>query len=255
MPTATIICLANSWKHGGRCIAGVRMDTGEWIRPVSPEPEGILQAWHYTLTDGGEAAVLDVLTIPLSCSQPEPHHPENWLIDSGQWERGASPALPELREILNQNLSPGPELLENRDGKIAFASLQQKPIAGSLALVRPEVMSCLIEGSLPPGRRRVRIVFTLAGTVYDLPLTDPLWLKQLEHFPDGRHLWEENGAEALLTISLSEPFSKDGFCYKLVAAVITLPTASAHKGLLEGVKTKWRIIWDWTLGRAGRRRF
>ncbi|MGI6083637.1 MAG: dual OB domain-containing protein, partial [Limnochordia bacterium] len=28
--------MANSRKHGGRCVAGVVVDTGEWIRPVSP---------------------------------------------------------------------------------------------------------------------------------------------------------------------------------------------------------------------------
>jgi hypothetical protein len=29
-----IICLANSYKHNDRCIAGVD-DTGRWVRPVS----------------------------------------------------------------------------------------------------------------------------------------------------------------------------------------------------------------------------
>ncbi|WP_375233212.1 dual OB domain-containing protein [Pseudomonas syringae] len=37
--TLDMVCLANSWKHGGRCIAGKIYGgdrSGEWIRPVSP---------------------------------------------------------------------------------------------------------------------------------------------------------------------------------------------------------------------------
>jgi hypothetical protein len=29
-----IICLANSYKHNGRCIAGLN-EAGRWVRPVS----------------------------------------------------------------------------------------------------------------------------------------------------------------------------------------------------------------------------
>ena len=29
-----IICLANSWKIQERCIAGIDIDTGKWVRPV-----------------------------------------------------------------------------------------------------------------------------------------------------------------------------------------------------------------------------
>ncbi len=34
--TARMICLANSDKHNGRCIAGIRTDrvVPEWLRPV-----------------------------------------------------------------------------------------------------------------------------------------------------------------------------------------------------------------------------
>ncbi|MBD0345112.1 MAG: hypothetical protein ICV63_09890, partial [Coleofasciculus sp. Co-bin14] len=35
-----IICLANSWKHGDRCIAGINSLKGQWIRPVSHLPDG-----------------------------------------------------------------------------------------------------------------------------------------------------------------------------------------------------------------------
>lgn len=35
-----IICLANSWKRGDRCIAGINLLKAQWIRPVSSLPDG-----------------------------------------------------------------------------------------------------------------------------------------------------------------------------------------------------------------------
>jgi hypothetical protein len=49
MPTVEIICLANSRKHSGRCVAGLRTDGQGWIRPVGPSDNGTLFPWHYTL--------------------------------------------------------------------------------------------------------------------------------------------------------------------------------------------------------------
>lgn len=61
MSSFKIICIANSRKLSGRCIAGLRIDGKGWIRPVSESPEGTLFQEHYILKDGSEAQVLDVL--------------------------------------------------------------------------------------------------------------------------------------------------------------------------------------------------
>lgn len=245
MPTVEVICLANSWKHGGRCVAGLRMDGEGWVRPVSSEPEGVLQAQHYTLAGGGEAALLDVLKMRLVGPQPEPHHPENWLMECGQWKRTAWAALNQVQAILQQSLTSGPELLGDCQEKIAYTSLQQKAAVQSLALVCPENLLWQIQENPQGGKRRTRAVFTLAGRLYNLPLTDPTWSKRLSGLPVGCYPWEYNGQEVLLTISLSEPFAKDGFCYKLVAAVVTMPPISTHEGFLEMLRRQWRIFCDW----------
>lgn len=243
MPTMEVICLANSSKRGGRCVAGLRMDGGGWVRPVSTEPEGVLEAWHYTLAGGGEAALLDVLKMRLIGPQPEPHHPENWLMDFGQWERTRRPALLQVQAVLQQSLATGPELLGDGEERVAYASLQQKPTAESLTLVRPETLSWQVQEGSSAGKRRTRAVFTLAGVTYNLPLTDPVWRKRLSGLPEGCHSWEDS-QDLLLTISLSEPFDRDGFCYKLVAAVITLPVTPTHEGLLERLWLGWLALWS-----------
>lgn len=38
--TIRIICLANSFKHTERCIAGIDLETGKCVRPVSDLDDG-----------------------------------------------------------------------------------------------------------------------------------------------------------------------------------------------------------------------
>ena len=220
MPTLDVICLANSHKHGGRCVAGLRTDGGGWVRPVSVEPEGVLQAWHYTLAKGGEAALLDVLRMRLTSARPDPHHPENWLMDFGLWSLTARPLPQAARELLRQSLAPGPDLLGDCEGRTVYADLVKRPALASLALVRPEGLSWQVRQDGVTGKRRMRAVFRLAGAVYDLPVTDPARLKVLESHAPG--LYPDGGVETLLTVSLGEPYGRNGYCYKLVAAVIAL---------------------------------
>lgn len=254
MSTVEVICLANSWKHGGRCVAGLRTDGGGWVRPVSDEPEGVLQSWHYTLAKGQEAAPLDVLRMQLVGPHPTLHHPEDWLMGCGQWERSKKLSPPNVRTLLQNSLAAGPELLGDRSGKIAYASLQKNLAAASLALVRPEALSWQI-GRTATGKRQIRAVFRLADADYNLPLTDPVWKTRLAVLPEGRHSWKVAGSEPLLTVSLGEPFGKERYCYKLVAGVVTLPPAHPYQYLLQDKKNLWPIIWDWMSGRVGRRRF
>jgi hypothetical protein len=218
------------------------MDGGGWVRPVSAEPEGVLQAWHYTLANGREAALLDVLKMRLVCPQPAPHHPENWLMDTGQWE-STRVGLPQMREFLQQSVTTGPELLGGTGSRIEHEALQREPAAASLALVRPQDLHWQIEESTQGGKRRTRAVFTLAGASYSLPLTDPVWLKRLASLPLGSHPCAATEQEMFLTVSLSEPFAENGFCYKLAAAVIELPVTATQESVWEGIKRCWRTLW------------
>jgi len=39
MPSVDLICLANSHKWNFRCVAGLRVDGGGWVRPVSDKEQ------------------------------------------------------------------------------------------------------------------------------------------------------------------------------------------------------------------------
>ena len=63
-----IICLANSWKLKERCIAGIDIDTGKWVRPIcdSLYPEDGRVPESVRLVNGREPQLLDILEIPLA---------------------------------------------------------------------------------------------------------------------------------------------------------------------------------------------
>ncbi len=91
----------------------------------------------------------------------------------------------------------------------------------------PENLQWLIAAN-KEGERRTRVVFTLDGAEYNLPLTDPVWEQRLLHLKAGTHPYQAarlaDNAEVWLTISLGEPFAtvEGGIehCYKLVAGVV-----------------------------------
>ncbi|HET8925276.1 MAG TPA: hypothetical protein VFN26_20000 [Candidatus Acidoferrum sp.] len=92
---------------------------------------------------------------------------------------------------------------------------QAQPLPSSLKLVEPEglIVAVALEGINP--KRTARAHFSLGGTNYALTVTDPVaapsYLAQGEgEYPVGA---------ARLCISIGEPY--DGYCYKLVAGIIT----------------------------------
>jgi hypothetical protein len=69
MPPVTIICLANSWKHCDRCIAGINPQTEAWVHPVSDLNDGRVPK-PIRLIDGQEPQLLEILEIPLANDRP-----------------------------------------------------------------------------------------------------------------------------------------------------------------------------------------
>ena len=85
-----IICLANSRKMSGRCVAGLELEGGQisgWIRPVSSRPNGEILLYDQNLVDGSKD-LLDILEIPMLEPCPDGCQTENHLIDGEHyWEK------------------------------------------------------------------------------------------------------------------------------------------------------------------------
>lgn len=223
MPKIDIICLANSKKLQGRCIAGLRTDGQGWVRPVAAGMNGALHPGQYMLQNLTQPLLLDVISVSCSHQQIEPHQPENWLLDGARWQLVSRPAPAEYAPVLRAGLVSGPDIFGNSGDRVSYAALAAAPVASSLALVIPENLRWNITTNYR-GNRQTKASFTLLGSAYNLSITDPVWPSRLDHLPVG--LYPVSAANiapneyVMFTISLGEPTSWDNCCYKLVAGVI-----------------------------------
>ncbi len=83
----TIICLANSKKRSGLCIAGKEIHLanapnrliGDWIRPMGQHAGGALSEYATWYSDGEAPQVLDLITVALQKPHPHLYQKENHL--------------------------------------------------------------------------------------------------------------------------------------------------------------------------------
>ena len=220
--TKRIVCLANSRKLQGRCIAGkewTEEGVGSWVRPVSDREHQEVSEYERQYENGEDPSVLDIIDIPLAKPMPQDYQTENWLIDSEYYWRKIG--LIKWRN-LSKFLDPVEALWANghstQNGKNDRIPLSQaKMLNGSLLLIQVRQLMLRV---FSPGeafgnsKRRVQGVFRYKGEEYRLWVTDPTYERTYLKKEDGCY---ELG-KSFLTISLGEPFQD--YCYKLIATVI-----------------------------------
>lgn len=224
MAVDEILVLANSKKWGGRCVAGVSTRGGRWVRPVSGHPHGVLKPRHHRI-DGRDLEPLDVVSFEHDGRVDDPSQPENVRVGSARWWLTGRVATSEAPTVLSPHLVKGPTLLGNRGAAMPEDDAMQG-VDASLALIRPAQLDfCLESPAEGTSRPRPRARFELDGQSYDLALTDLLIRPRLLRAGLGAHDLADLGldptADILLTVSLAE--AREGWCTKLVAAVIALP--------------------------------
>jgi hypothetical protein len=216
MPRRTIACLANSWKLGASCVAGVDLETNEWIRPLGSGSHGAVTEREQRLDDGTRPALLDVIEIPLLGPAAEVGHPENWQLEGGVWRRVGRLGDAEARPLLEALVVDAPVFGSNARG-FSVEEIARGDVANSLAIVRPQELVWRKE--IRFGRARIRAIFEHGGASQDLGVTDPEWVH--EFTDDDLGEFEHDSAEDVyLVISLAEPLND--VHYKLVAGVICL---------------------------------
>ena len=108
--------------------------------------------------------------------------------------------------------------------RVAARELRAKPAKSSLTLIAPDDLHWWIREK--NGERKNRALFQRHHITYNLPVTDPAWLAQMNLLPTGIHphrLLAPNAKKTWLTVSLSEPFAPGGgeaWHFRIVAAVI-----------------------------------
>lgn len=220
-----IVCLASSRKLSGRCIAGreiIGKAPGPWIRPVSDREHQEVSEHERQYQDGSDPSVLDIIGVRLIRAQPHLFQQENWILDPKfYWEKRGRCDWIHLQSFVE---APGALWVNHESSHKGLNDrvlmVQAEQLRTSLKLIR--VRALTIEVFCPGAafgndKRRVQGRFEYGGTHYWLWITDPFCEQRYLSYPDGRHPL----GECCLTISLGEPH--EGFCYKLIAAVIERP--------------------------------
>jgi hypothetical protein len=217
----TIVCLANSRKMSGRCIAGKEWSNnraGKWVRPISIRETHEISETDRQYQDGVDPAVLDIITIPFKNPAASDHQPENHLIDDGRyWTKIGVVSISTITPFADR-----PSTLWTRGFDSGSGTNDRVPIgevsvrAGSLYLVEVANLIIQVEQVTGPSfsKRVVRAKFDYHNESYDLRVTDPLIERAYFAQPDGQHVL----GPALLCVSLSDPFN--GYYYKLAASIL-----------------------------------
>ena len=223
-----IICLANSRKYSGRCVAGKELlpdGIGGWIRLVSGSATGELTVKETTLQDGNTPELLDIIAVHTGEESSHDYQSENVLTGDTPWRRdGRIPPSILLR------LCDKPEHLwidgfsstGGTNDRIPF-HLAETNLSSSLLFIAVERLHIVV-GEDARGLKRTLAEFTYHAINYRLAVTDPVIENRYILSDIGRYPMEY--PDNYVTVSISEPFND--FCYKLAAAIITVPVSTGE---------------------------
>ncbi len=208
-----LIIFANSIKKQQRCIAGKSVTTRQWIRPVASADGAELEVQRcFSLTASRqrlEVKPLQRITMELGAAVPLINQPENYQISDQPWHYRGELAAHQLEPYLDT-----PDSLWGGSNRVAYSEIEagRIVIGSSLLLVRVDGLKLQLEEY--NGRLKRRAYFTYRGLSYNLPVTDPSFMRQCQH-PDHH---------SILCVSLGEKFdyyqSGNDCCYKIVASIL-----------------------------------
>jgi len=221
--TKRMVCLANSRKLSGRCIAGKEFPGGAnaaWIRPVSARPHEEVSEYERQYQDGSDPCVMDIIDVPLLDVRPKNYQVENWLLDPDYyWEKRGHVTWDQIGGLTDPVEDLWINGLSTHHGMHDRIDLSTaNSLTSSLRLVHVPRLSLAV---FAPGeafgnpKRRVQARFRFNSVNYRLWVTDPVYERRYLKMPNAEY---ELG-ESFLTVSIGEP-AEDGYCYKLIAAIV-----------------------------------
>jgi hypothetical protein len=211
-----LICLANSRRDGGRCVAGIDIDSGLWIRPLPPRGGAIPE--EKTFLGGRLFAPLDVIELELyPPTFATRFQCENRLMQNWNWRLAGRVHPADVVKYCGKEN----KVLHGPGKTVHPAELERLPPEKWTSLQLIHAANASFEPDPRMAIRwQVRFSPLPAGPVYCLNITDPEATLRLNRK-------EKIRPDCLLTVSLTEPrefkeYDKPELCYKLVAAVIEL---------------------------------
>ena len=203
-----MVCLANSYKGSARCIAGIDLATGQWVRPIGCGHEGAIE--DERIINGAEPEILDVLQIEFDGdAEDNGCQPENKSFTSTPWSKIGRKNVCDIMNYIEGT----PFLLHNHDKKVdpvcfenEIPELQWK----SLQLIQ------VSNASFSKNQwDKIECNFRYSSRPYTLKTPCP---------EADKYLGQKGNF--ILTISMAAPYARNTgdkqYCYKMVAGAIRL---------------------------------
>lgn len=216
-----IVCMANSWKLGERCIAGIDIATKNWIRPVCDRTKYGSVPKNIRWINGKEPQILDVIELPLNGNHLQSGSAsENRTIAPGKWKKIGIVKPHQIIKCSNYNAP----ILHNCERYVTVPFLKSLPFyeRRTIQLVYTSKLEIIKEQN-SHGRTKWKgtLISNFGYRLENASITDPEFVKRLD-------LRNRPDKPCLITVSLSLPFRPHENwlggdpCWKLIAGVIEL---------------------------------
>lgn len=217
MKTRTLVIMGKSAKVGNFCVGGIDLDTNEWIRPISEDPqiEEAVPPQDLTCKDGAQVELLDVVRINFSeRAANNPIQPENFFYDSDYyWLKIGHMTLPEVVNV--HGFDWRDKIFYNDDRAIPSDDVKKLPVRESLLLL--PIGNLFVTVDTSQGYPKFFADFEYRGKpIEHFSIGDIAVRKQFEGRGAGKYFFKRN---AVVVFSLTNPFKFNAKCYKMVAQV------------------------------------
>lgn len=211
-----ILCLANSFKEGGRCLAGILLDDNNqpvikanrpvWIRPICNTEHSQVPTYLCS-----HIKVFDVIEIDNANIIAEGYQSENTTFNENSLNViGRIDNKAVLNNLCDNNLN---SVVFGNRGKAVPEDIIQN-INYSLMLIMSSNFQVIEQEYHDREYPQIRLTFSYNRASYNLPITDPVFLND---YKKNSELLDDKD-EIFLVLSLGVPFND--WYYKLVAAII-----------------------------------
>jgi len=210
------ICLADSYKKGGHCIAGKRTDSLQWIRPVSQNVEEGLSDMQICYEDGSCPNLLDIIEIEAIQSVPSCHQTENWLFDETVKWKKVGVFTGDLDTLVDTNtsfLSLASDSSKKMNCRIDSALSKTGQVNNSLLFLKiPQATVSVIKKNDDPNDYTKDTILKFYNTKqFEVPIKD----RRNPYSTIGDYPID---TPKFITISLGLDYN--GYCYLLVAGIL-----------------------------------
>lgn len=208
------ICLANSLKEGGRCLAGIELDNNNLPVKIDGKPKWIRPVCH---TAHGEVpniiaapfCLLNIIDLELTGPCPHDYQSENVNFNQTSLQQTGDYKSSDLANTCNNE----PLIFGNRGKAVSQEKIGD--LHHSLMLISVSQFEVTQTYDIPD-KPKLRLEFSYNGNNYNFPITDPVFMNS---YVKNKDLLK--GIQQLfLTLSLSVAW-KDWY-YKLIAGIIAV---------------------------------